>query len=265
MINRAAMETLKVKRKKIVAANFRQLLQAELTERCRLNPSYSLRSFARSLNVEPSSLSQMINGKRPITAKMKLRLGAALGLNTEQIRRLPSEDLPEEREPKNLTLDTFAAIADWYHYAILELTHVDGFQPNVAWIAQRLGITRTETNIAVERLFNLQLLKKTSQGQWLDTSDNGELTHLTPRQTSDAARTYQCQLLELSKKTVQEVPLDRRNHTSATFCFDPEDLPQAAQRITEFRRAFAREFKPKKSKEVFQIQISFFPLTKLKG
>ncbi|WP_373999030.1 DUF4423 domain-containing protein [Bdellovibrio bacteriovorus] len=196
---------------------------------------------------------------------MKLRLGTALGLSTDQIRRMTSAELPLPHEPQCLNLDTFAAIADWYHYAILELTRVEGFQSNVAWIAQRLGITRTEANIAIERLFKLQLLKETSYGQWIDTSENGELTHLTPSQTSEAARAYQCQLLELSKKTVQEVPLSKRNHTSAAFCFDPEDLPQAIERITEFRRAFAREFKPRTSKEVFQIQISFFPLTKMKG
>lgn len=264
-----SMEVVSVKGKRIQARNFKQLLQEELVARCRNNPNYSLRSFARALQIEPSALSQMINGKRPITEKMKLRLGAALGLSTDQIRKLPaSEDMSSGKASEihfqQLALDTFAVISDWYHYAILELTYLDDFQTDAQWISQRLGITKSEVNIAVERLLRMQLLKKTPKGKWIDASENGELTHLTPSETSDAARKYQCQLLELSKKAVQEVPLAKRNHTSATLCFDPEDLQLAIAKIAEFRRSFARELQPKKAKDVYQLQISFFPLTKQK-
>ncbi|WP_413287705.1 TIGR02147 family protein [Bdellovibrio sp. HCB337] len=262
------MEVLRDKRRRITAPNFRSLLQETLVERCRHNPNYSLRSFARSLQVEPSALSQMINGKRPITEKMKLRLGSALGLSVEQLHKLPtSEDMTAVRaapEFQQMTLDSFAVISDWYHYAILELTYIDGFKSDAAWISQRLGITKSEANIAIERLLRLGLLKQDTKGRWIDASENGELSHLTPEATSDAARKYQVQLLEISKRAVQEIPLAKRNHTSATMCFDPEDLAVAVEAITKFRRGFARDFQPKKAKDVYQLQISFFPLTKLK-
>lgn len=237
-------------------------------ERCRKNPNYSLRSFARALSVEPSALSQMINGKRPITEKMKLRLGAALGLHTKQIEKFTTEGQSKSKQPlpayQQMTLDSFALISDWYHYAILELLAIEGFKPDPAWIGKRLGITRSEANIAVERLFRLGLLERKNDGSWADTSENGTTSHLKPGVTSDAARKYQCQLLDLSKQAVQEGELSRRNHTSATLCFDPSDLPQAIERITEFRRLFASEFQPKtKGKEVYQLQVSFFPLTKV--
>lgn len=264
------MEPSRDRRKITTATSFRRLLQEELVERCRANPNYSLRSFARSLQVEPSALSQMINGKRPITEKMKLRLGSALGLSTDQLHRLPTTEeaagaTSNLKQIQSLTIDTFAVISDWYHYAILELTHVQGFQSDSLWISQRLGITKSEANIAIERLLRLELLKKNAQGKLIDASEAGELTSLEPQTSSDAARKYQIQLLELSKKAVQEISLESRNHTSATMCFDPEDLPQAIARITEFRRAFARDFQPRKAKEVYQMQISFFPLSKTKG
>ncbi|MNL30871.1 hypothetical protein D3C87_1526320 [compost metagenome] len=142
---------------------------------------------------------------------------------------------------------------------------MDGFKSDAQWISQRLGITKSEVNIAIERLLRLGLLKKSPQGKLTDASESGELTSLNSQVSSDAARKYQIQLLELSKKAVQEIPREQRNHTSATMCFDPEDLPQAIARITEFRRAFARDFQPRKAKEVYQMQISFFPLSKMKG
>lgn len=262
------METVQAKKKKVTASNFRLLLREELLERCRVNPNYSLRSFARSLEVEPSALSQMINGKRTITEKMKLRLGLGMGLSKEQIRKLPTSDEPLDTQTilnfQQITLDTFAIIADWYHYAILELTYTDDFSTNPLWISKRLGISASEAKLAVERLLRLKLLIKNKDDIWTDASENGELTHLTPSTSSDAARKFQCQLLELSKRSVQETPISRRNHTSMTLSFDPEDLSQAIERIAEFRRSFAREFRPQNAKEVYQLQISFFPLTKQK-
>lgn len=264
------VQVVSIKGKRIQARSFKQLLQEELVARCRANPNYSLRSFARALQIEPSALSQMINGKRPITEKMKLRLGAALGLSTDQVRKLPAsenaslENTPSQARFQQLALDTFAVISDWYHYAILELTYLEDFKADPQWISQRLGITKSEVNIAIERLLRMGLLKTTPKGKWIDASENGELTHLTPAETSDAARKYQCQLLELSQRAVQEVPLAKRNHTSATLCFDPDDLEIAITKIAEFRRAFARELQPKKAKDVYQLQISFFPLTKQK-
>jgi len=243
--------------------HFRQLLQEELVSRCRQNPNYSLRSFARALKVEPSALSQIINGKRSITEKMKLRLGSALGLSLHQLEKIPVSHNESASSYQQLALDSFAVISDWYHYAILELTYLIDFKPEAAWISRRLGITKSEANIAIERLFRLDLLAQTPTGRWQDTSENGRLTQISPGLSSDAARKYQRQLLELSMKALQEVPLEKRNHTSAAFCFDTEDLSQAVQAISHFRRKFAEEFQPKKkAREVYQIQISFFPLTK---
>jgi uncharacterized protein (TIGR02147 family) len=252
--------------------DFKQLLQNELVKRCKANPGYSLRAFARSLRVEPSSLSQIINGKRPLTHKMKLRLGASLGLSVHDLERIPTTNGASARGKKQkelprLSLDTFAVISEWYHYAILELTYLADFKPDAAWVSRRLGITKSEARIAVERLFTLGLLEKSKDGKWKDTSADGELSHLHPSLSTDAARQYQIQLLKLSQASVERDDLKVRNHTSATFCFDPEDLPRAIEALTEFRRKFAREFQPqrakqKAAKEVYQLQISFFPLTR---
>jgi hypothetical protein len=189
---------------------FRLLLQQELAKRCQANPNYSLRSLARSLGVEPSSLSQIISGKRALTQKMKMRLGTGLGMTVKEIQQIPADDrdldgsavVPQFQQQ---TLDTFALIGDWYHYAILELTYVGDFRGDHLWISRRLGITRSEVNIAVERLVRLNLLAISPDGQWEDLSADGALTHLKPAMSSEAARRYQMQLLELSKRAVQEV------------------------------------------------------------
>src|SRR5437870_2408839 len=111
------------------SGDFRHLLQQELLKRCKNNPMYSLRAFARALRIEPSALSSILRNKRPITEKMKRRLGIELGLTPVQLKKfqIPARKAKDLQKSKldfqKITLDTFAIISDWYHYAILELTH----------------------------------------------------------------------------------------------------------------------------------------------
>ena len=107
--------------------DFRLYLQSVLVERCRKNSGYSLRAFARSLGIVSSALSDILNRRRPITEKMKVRLGLALGLNLEDLNNFKSDRSIGARENsidksyRQISHDTFAIISDWYHYAILEL------------------------------------------------------------------------------------------------------------------------------------------------
>ena len=51
------------------AIRLQTILQNELSRRRRMNPRYSLRAFARSVNLEHSTLSQLLRGKRAMTWK----------------------------------------------------------------------------------------------------------------------------------------------------------------------------------------------------
>lgn len=195
---------------------------------------------------------------------MKFRLGSALGLTADEINSILPTDLhsPEKIIFQRLDLDTFALISDWYHYAILEMISLDKFKPDPRWIAKSLGITQSEANFAIQRLFRLGFIKKNPDGTWKDTSENGDLTHIEAGISSQAAREYQRQLLDLSKKAVAEIPISKRNHTSVTISFNSNDMEEAIQDIANFRRQFARKFqRSQMADEVYQMQISFYPLT----
>lgn len=250
--------------KKKTNLSFQEILRNELVARNRSNPRYSLRAFAKSLQVEPSALSQMLSGRRPITEKMKLRLGMALGFSAAELGQITvSSSLGRVPGYQKIDEDQLDVIADWYHYAVLELTYLADFKSDAGWVAKRLGLIPTEARIAIDRLFRLGFLSKTKKGTWVDSSKDGKLTHISPGATSAAARKHQIQLLDLSKKSVQEVDVQKRNHTSMTVAVNLVDLPAAVNRIAEFRRQFAEEFQStRKAEEVYQLQISLFPLTK---
>lgn len=249
--------------------DFRFYLQQELLERCRRNPKYSLRAFAKALQIGPAALSDMLNGKRTITVASIERLGLALGLPLRQIevfkrqtKHPKTAQTTADLQFQKLTLDSFALISDWYHYAILELIKVKDFEPSTPWISKSLGITKAEANAAIERLLRLNLIQE-QNGRWVDNSQ-GFTTNIEPGLTSSASRYLQKQILEQSLKALEEIAVDLRNHTSMTMAIDPEDMPEAIERIKRFRHELCDFLeRNQKPKEVYQLSISLFPITQI--
>jgi transcriptional regulator with XRE-family HTH domain len=240
--------------------DFRLFIQREFVNRCRKNPRYSLRAFAKSLGIEPSPLSAILRGKRPISAKMKKRLGLALGFNLEELENFGG---PQKRTVKvqQMTLDNYAIIADWYHYAILELIKVKGFKSSPDYIAKALNIGMTEAHIAIERLKRVGLLG-INRGRWFDTTAAVLLSNISTEQTGPANKKLQKQILEMSIKSLEEMPLEVRNQTSITVAINSEDLPEAKKRIQNFRRELCAFFESNtKPTHVYHLGISLYPVS----
>lgn len=251
--------------------DFRLVLQQELVDRCRKNASYSLRAFAKSLDIAPSALSDMLNGKRPITPKTTRRLGLSLGFPLPKIQSFIEGEsgVKTSKEPDfaQITLDTFALMSDWYHYAILELMKVRHFKSDAAWIAKTLGVSKNEINAAVERLTRLGLIEIDAKGKWRDTSDGFSTnisTTLGKPLTTASAKKLQTQILTQSIRALNEVPFEARNHTSMTMAIHPKHLPEAVEMIRKFRRKLCQTLETQTpATEVYQLSIALFPITQI--
>lgn len=259
----------KMKSMKFQAQSFRGLLQEELLRRCRDNPGYSLRSFATTLQVSPSSLSRMLRGEREISTEMKSRLGKRLGIPPHRLEELPTDASAKNKSPhlpgnnfKQLAADTFAVMSDWYHYAILELTNLKNFESTSQWVAKTLGITVSEVNVAMERLQRLGLLKVTKSGRWINSS--GSHTNVSGDLSGSAHRTLQRQVLQLAMRALDEIPIERRDQSSMTMSLNEKRLPEAIEKITQFRRELCAFVEQDRSRDsVYQLSISLFPLTNI--
>ncbi|MDH4468350.1 MAG: TIGR02147 family protein [Bacteriovoracaceae bacterium] len=244
--------------------SFRFRLQGELLARCRSNSSYSLRAFAKLLEVSPSALSAMLRGKRRITKKSAEKMGLKLGMGLEEIKALQLDGSGGKTVLYDqLSLDTYALISDWYHYAILELLRVRPFKSDAAWIAKKIGITKTEVNIAVERLVRIELLEIDEEGQWHDIS-GGLTTNISEGLTSAASRKLQKQILEMAIQSIDIHDLSKRDNTSLTIALHSDDLLEVKQRIKNFRRSlldFLERPESKSPNEVYHVSFALNPIT----
>jgi uncharacterized protein (TIGR02147 family) len=260
---------------------YREFLQKQLEERVKRNPRYSLRSFAAALGVEPSALSKILSGKRMLTKKMAERFSRVIELSPEERQKLllsaaiAKSDVWSKPNPsgllklievrplatvQDLNADIFTAISEWYYYAILELTLVEGFQANARWISTQLKISHSAAQIAIDRLIKLGLLTVAKNGRWKKTTQWVETEDKTV--TSGAHRKRQKQLLEKSIEALENTPIQRRNHSSVTLPIDSKKIPEAKKMIQEFSQKLGAYLSTGKTDSVYELSVQMFPLTK---
>jgi uncharacterized protein (TIGR02147 family) len=249
--------------------SFRHFLQTELVRRCARNRQYSLRAFARFLGMDHSTLSQLLRGKRRFTERSVRRCGMRLGLDEESVvefMRAESGDHEGDGaalgEIRRLASDTASLIAEWEHYAILELVRLRYFRPDSRWIARVLGLGIDEVNIALQRLLRLGLLSMDSPDRWTDRY--GDTTASVQGFTRAALQRLVEQSRERLVETVGKSAARRCAYSTTTVAIPVGRVAEVAERIERFRRdllAFVQ--KDASPDDVYQLEISFFPLTRL--
>jgi len=247
------------------SSDFKTYLQEELVLRCNRNPAYSLRSFAKAIGLSPSFLSKILNGQRRITDEVFQKITTNLNLEPSVFETFRSdEDTLSEIDMKfrDLQLEYFKIISDWYHYALIELTNLDGFKNSPEWIASKLGITVNQSKAATERLLNLELLEL-KDGKLRPTS-GGNTT--TKNDFTDLAfKKMQDDLLKKAITSLWNEDLNQRDHTSISMAINPDDIPEVKKRLTKMRRELCKYLeRPQKKKptQVYNLSLSFFALSK---
>jgi uncharacterized protein (TIGR02147 family) len=254
---------------------YRQILQDTLETRCQKNPRYSLRSFARDLGISAPRLSRVLNGHHGLSGDAAIGIAQRLGLSSkeqelfvalvegEHARISSVRDSAQKRAQElssvfnSLSVDSFRVIADWYHLAILELTLVEGFISETAWIADQLNISEIEIKGAIERLLRLDLLEFRA-GRLRATGSNFVNPEGLP---SDAVRKFHSQILDRAKQSLDFQSVDEREFSNLTISIEESDLPRVKKMIREFTRKVNGTLSASSRKtQVYNLSIQFFGL-----
>lgn len=259
-------------------------LQKELMERQRRNLRYSLRSFARDLEVSPSWLSDVLHGKKGLSEKRsqsicrKLkysRTKTKLFVSSSQAKFSRSQDLKQKfklelqtelqylhasrdlnsKELKEADLPLFS---NWICYAILELFEISGFVCDAGWMARRLGLEKHVIESYLSRMLEKKVLVPSPDGLKPSTQESETSTDIP----STWVQHYHADLLKKASKILKTQPVQKREFINMTLAFDSGKLPEAKLVLREFQREFADRFYSAQSQKdsVYQLSIQLFPL-----
>lgn len=242
------------------------ILQRVYLRRCENNPRYSLRAFAKSLGLSHSFVSMLLSQKRRPSTKTVNEISKQLGLDPVEkeilLTEARKESMPstDERSDKFvITLDTFALMSTWYHYAILNLLRIPTTQFRSSWIAKRLGISKIEAKLALERLIRMKMVKRVGK-KWIRAA---EPIHLENEISTNATKKFHKQLLEKAILSLENDPFEKREVSSMTLAMDPHLIPYSRRRIKQFLRELSDELESMgKPKEVYNLTTQIYPVTK---
>jgi uncharacterized protein (TIGR02147 family) len=253
--------------------DYREQLKSEMKRRQMVNPRYSLRAFALTLGLSAAFVSKVLSGQKNFSVETANLVAEKLGFSRPETQQfcqlvqiqntkssklrslLAGAETDEEFNP--LTLDTFQAMSDWYHYAILELTNCRGFRAEPRYIAAKLKISEDEARGAVDRLLRLGLLKH-KQGRLAKT--NRFIATPTER-ASSALRHFHSQMIEKARRALEEQSVAERDITGITMSLRAENLALAKEEIGRFRRRMAKLMDSEKSNQAYQLNVQFFALS----
>lgn len=261
--------------------NYRTYLKSELAEKISRNPNYSLRSMARNLGIASSTLSEVINGRANLSVNNARKIAGALNLEKNQTNyfcdlvQLNSETDPETREllverieklyPKakastDLTLEVFKQMSEWYHMAILEMPYLKNFTLNPTNVAQALGISKPQAELALERLLKLGFFE-------LDAKGNYQRCHPDLKVQSEikntAMRKYYTQMLEKIAVSLEKQTPKERLSGYINMPIDTKALPEIDVAIDNFFNEVIRISNRHKNKtKTYHLSLHFINLMK---
>ena len=241
-------------------------LKKDFERRMNLNASYSMRAYARDLDVSVANLSKILSSKRPISNKMAKLIIHRLKLEVSDLY-LSNSNLKTARHKQHkeslkllLEMSDFELISEWHYDIIQDLVGISKFDSSSENIADTLNLNHQKVKIALERLEKLGLVKKI-KNQWRSATGTQLITNLINENiTSESARRYQSQVLDKSQQALNKYDIANRSHSSISLKFSSKNIDQAKELIKNFRQSFRELMEEHESADsVYQIQISFFP------
>ena len=256
--------------------NYRNFLISELETRKRRNPSYSLRAFARDLEVPASRLSEVINGKVGLSEERAVKIAERLGFSASDrelfvnlvlsehsrsavIKKLSQQRVQQRNEfLTHIDEDTFKLISDWHYAAIMEILISSKMPHDANTFAKRLGISPDLVASSLERLERLNLIEK-KDDRWVCMHGSQTTAADIP---SEAVRSFHKQVINKAMDSIEKQPVENRDISSLMVSINKNQIPLVKQRLESFRRSLMIELETASDREsVYCLALQFFEIT----
>ena len=151
-------------------------------------------------------------------------------------------------------------ISNPYFPAIIILITDKSIGNNPKAIAKKLNIEEKEVSETIDKIFELGLVSADEKGK-ISRKTKSLVTNLSEGQTSAAAKNHQKDLLDISKRSIEQTDISKRDHSAVIMTIDEKDIEEAKEAIKVFRRKFAETFQKKNTKtsKIYTLQIGLFP------
>lgn len=245
-------------------------------------PSYSLRAYAKDLQLTPSNLSDVLKGRCGISSAVASRIAEALKLGSEESAFFA--DLVESKHARSRA-DREAALkrvqqfkADpfnrqsgaesvplfekWYYVAALEFLTMRKGEVEAEDIAEGLGIEIEQAHEALSRLLTSGQIRR--EAGYFARNENYLFAETAV--PSAVIRGFHKQILERAAIALDTQAMDQRKPLSTVLTFDTRRLQEAMAFLDEMDKEFFNRFEAKvETDSVYAFALQLFRIDKPEG
>jgi plasmid maintenance system antidote protein VapI len=145
------MNTIEIKKQ----TTSKDWLLTEYQQRKLKNRHFSIRSFARMLDLHPGRVSELLSGKRKITIFLANKIASSLQYSDDRRREFVTLIELES----SILKDPYHFLKNWKYYAIVNLIQDEKSFPNEEVLAQRLCIKTEEVKNILKEILKDQTIK----------------------------------------------------------------------------------------------------------
>jgi uncharacterized protein (TIGR02147 family) len=227
------------------------------------NNQYSIRSFARDLDVSSGRLVNILKRKSIPGPKIINRFFEKLSVpEAEQLQILQS--LEQERFlkrglgfEKELNESELEQLGNWKSWALYTLIQRGDFDGTEKWIEQHSGFNTDEVRSLLQGLLQIGLIERQGDLLLRQKIQNVTTTRDIPSKT---IRELHRQFLRQASESLEKHSVNERDITGITMCINREKLPEAKQLISQFRAQLNKLLEDGECREVYHLGIQLFPV-----
>lgn len=241
------------------------LLNKEFEKRKKKNRSYSLRSFAASLKMDPTSLLRIMNNKRLPTPSTARKILSILG-KTEVIGSI-EQDLVQRKKNRSRThqhqpfdAHVFESYFDTAHVLTLASLrlHCHSLVKLKKLLLPKLGINEADFERVLTDLEKAGAIKRTKSN--IDVIYKNTSTVPLPL-TSQKRRAIQKDFLKMAVTAIDSVAISERDNATLTLPIHRDDLGKAKLILQEARNKINLLAEKRKNNDmIYNICTALYPV-----
>lgn len=246
--------------------DFRVFLNDEFQRRLMRNSKYSLRAYARDIDISFSRLSETLSSQvgmsvdsaHKIATRLKmsdlereyfLNLILSKHARTAGARKKAAQVVAQYKTKRIFSLlreNHVGILSKWYYPALIELLTIEKV-PVVPDIAGALKIPPEEVLAAALHLSEQGFIERGENGIWTKTTAFLKIESPTP---SALIRDYHKTVLRQASEAIEEQPIDQRKYLTTFFQMRKGSIAEARKELEEFNEAFIKKYTAEQNAEV---------------
>lgn len=239
---------------------FRDIVKEHFSRRSSVNTSYSLRAFARDLDVNPGNLSRFFRGEANFSLDMARKIADTLDLSGQErityVEPASEVELPSYSESVSKEMDTYVL------GLIRIMKNLRDFEPTKSYFKRKLPEYRDNLDEILEKLESVGLIEINGEEIIIKKIEAASVVHSKERNLRSKVLHKQ----SVVNKCLEVAERDDRSkdlQLGALMVFAKEDYPQAKDDIQKFLREFSAKYAKScldSQNSIYQFFLSFHQL-----